>query len=160
MRSALNRLRATPVQRLVRFGLTGAFIAVVHIAIVTTTVGLLDAPVQPALVLAYVIAICLHFTMNRNLVFATGHGYALHLSAQGIRYLGLALFSYIVTATSVAVLPDVLGIPVLVVYLATIACLSVVSFTVLQGLIFHAGEEAEEADPRAASPSTRFGEPD
>jgi putative flippase GtrA len=133
----LGRLRTTSPRTLVRFAFTGAVVALLHISIMVTLVGLLDAPVQLSLLGAYCAAIALHFSMNRNLVFASDAGFALHLSVQGIRYLALALFSYGTTALSLAVLPDALDLPVLIVYLGTIACVSVVTFTVLQGLIFH-----------------------
>jgi putative flippase GtrA len=149
----LGRLRRASPRTLVRFAFTGAVVALVHIVIMTTLVGLLDEPVQLSLLLAYCAAITLHFTMNRNLVFASDAGYALHLSTQGVRYLGLALFSYGSTALSLAVLPGLLDLPVLVVYFGTIACVSLVTFTVLQGLIFHPPEAP--AQDRAEGSSSR-----
>jgi putative flippase GtrA len=143
----LGRLRTTSPRTLVRFAFTGAVVALLHISIMVTLVGLLDAPAQPSLLAAYCAAIALHFSMNRNLVFASDAGFALHLTAQGIRYLALALFSYGTTALSLAVLPDALDLPVLVVYFGTIACLSVVSFTVLRVLIFHPRTGDPPSDP-------------
>jgi putative flippase GtrA len=135
--------------------MTGALVALLHMSIMTTLVGVLEAPVQPSLIAAYVAAVTLHFSMNRNLVFATNAGFALRLTAQGARYLGLALFSYGATAASLAILPGAFDLPVLVVYFGTIACLSLVSFTVLQGLIFHPPDTAESAGPRLRNGRTR-----
>jgi putative flippase GtrA len=154
----LARMRATSVERLVRFGLTGVLVAAVHMTIVTVGVAVLDVPVQLTLVVAYLVAIALHFMMHRNLVFASEAGYALHLTAQGTRYLALALFSYIVTATSLAVVPDLIGVPVLALYFATICGLAVISFTVLQVLIFHAPSPQKEPQDRVA-PRPPGGEP-
>jgi putative flippase GtrA len=148
----LARMRQASVERLVRFGLTGILVAAVHMSIVTVGVAVLDAPVQLVLVVAYGVAIAIHFTMHRTLVFATDTGYALHLTAQGLRYLGLALFSYIVMATSLAVFPDLLGVPVLVVYFVTICGLTAITFTVLQVLIFHPPTRQEVSDRTAARP--------
>ena len=157
----LDRLRTTSPRTLVRFAFTGSVVAIVHVGIMTTLVGLLDAPVQLSLLIAYCVAITLHFTLNRNLVFATDAGFALHLSTQGVRYLGLALFSYVTTAISLAVLPDALGLPVLVVYLGTIACVSAINFALLQGLIFHSREAPAQERPadRTSSRSSLSSKP-
>jgi hypothetical protein len=64
---------------------------------------------------------------------------------------GLTLFSYAVVALSLAVLPGLLDLPVLIVYYATIACMSVVTFTVLQGLIFHPPDTGSGRRQRSAS---------
>jgi putative flippase GtrA len=146
----LARLRTTSPRTLARFAFSGGVVAVVHMTVMTVLVGVLDAPVQPSLLIAYCAAVAVHFSMNRNLVFAGDAGFALHLSAQGMRYLGLVLFSYGATALSLAVLPDILDLPVLVVYFGTIACLSIVSFTVLQGLIFHPPAAPDGGDSEAA----------
>ena len=54
-------------------------------------------------------------------MFASQHGYALALSAQGRRYLVVAFISYALTALSLAVLPAALDAPRLLVYYATAA---------------------------------------
>jgi putative flippase GtrA len=151
----LDHLRTTSPRTLARFAFTGGVVALVHMTIMTSLVGLLDAPAQPSLLIAYCGAVAVHFSMNRNLVFTSDAGFALHLSAQGTRYLGLVLFSYGTSALSLAVLPGILDLPVLVVYFGTIACLSVVSFTVLQGLIFHPPAAADGGDSEAARDNGR-----
>jgi putative flippase GtrA len=127
-------------------------VALVNVGIMTILVGVLDAPPQPSLLLAYTASLAVHFTVNRNLVFATDAGFALHLSAQGMRYLSLALSSYAITAVALAVLPGLLDLPVLVVYLVTVGCLAVVNFVLLQGLIFHppAQERADGSSSRSS----------
>jgi putative flippase GtrA len=155
----LGRLRTTSPRTLVRFVFTGAIVAVVHVSVMVVLVGVLDAPVQPSLVAAYCAAVSLHFAMNRNLVFASDGGYALHLSAQGVRYLALALASYAITAASLAVLPGALDLPVLVVYLATIASVSVLNFVVMQSLVFHPAPARHELRDGTSSRSSLSSKP-
>lgn len=140
----VDRLRQTPPRTLLRFAFTGGIVALTQMSVMTVLVALLDFPAQPALIVAYLAALAVHFTMNRNFVFSSDAGYALHLSAQGIRYLALVLCGYSLTALSLAVLPGLLGLPQLAVYFMTVACLSLFSFLILQGWIFHKpGEEAQ-----------------
>ena len=51
-------------------------------------------PIQAALAISFVIALALHFTLNRQWVFTHDSGYALHFSRQGLRYLLAAGLSY------------------------------------------------------------------
>ena len=78
------------------------------------------------------------FTMNRQWVFASDGGYALHLSGQGGRYLVLAGFSYLVTAVASAVLPDLLGIHELAAFALSAIAMAGVSFVLLNLWVFRA----------------------
>ena len=69
-----------------KFALTGALVAGTHLGLVTGMV-LGGVPIQLALALAYIVALAMHFTLNRQWVFRHESGYALHFSAQGVRYL-------------------------------------------------------------------------
>jgi putative flippase GtrA len=135
--SVAGRVVTTPplTRLLTRFALSGAAVAAVHLAIVTV-LTLAGLPIQIALVIGYVAAISLHFTLNRRFVFATDAGYHHRLSAQGARYLVVAVSSYAITAACLATLPGALGVPELAVFFAVTAVLAVVSFVTLRAWVF------------------------
>jgi putative flippase GtrA len=120
-----------------RFALTGAVVAAVYTAVTTGLVVLVDAPPQMAVIVGYVCAIAVHFTANRKFVFASSHGYALHLSAQGSRYLVVALSSYACTAILVA-LAHRFGLPELLVALVIPILFAGINFLTLRGWVFRA----------------------
>jgi putative flippase GtrA len=118
-----------------KFVVTGALVGAAHLGLVTLMV-LGGVPIQVALALAFVAALALHFTMNRQWVFASDGGYALHFSRQGARYLATAVLSYAVTATAVAVLPDATGLPELAVFFLAAGAMACVSFVLLNVWVF------------------------
>jgi len=124
-----------------RFAVSGLTVAVVHLSAVTV-LSLAGMPIQGALALGYALALGLHFTLNRNWVFASDGRYALRLSAQGARYLCVALTSYGLTAAALAVLPGALGVPDLAVFFVATLVLGVVSFLVLRAWVFRPHAEA------------------
>lgn len=126
-----------------KFILTGGLVAAVQLGLVTLLV-LLRVPIQLSLAMAYVVVLTLHFTLNRQWVFAGEAGYAFHLSGQGARYLVLAGTSYAGTATGIALFPALLGIPELAAFFLSSALMACVSFMALHLWIF-----------RAAPPPTR-----
>jgi putative flippase GtrA len=129
------RFRVVAFQ-LARFALSGGLVTLFMFATVTGLVAGADVPAQAALAIAYVGGIVLNFSLNRQFVFVSGHGYAHRLSAQGVRYLLVALASYGLTALSLAVLPGWLDVPELAVYLVTAAALALVAFLVLRTWVF------------------------
>jgi putative flippase GtrA len=133
-----NRLADLARAQFVRFALTGALVAAVYFAVATALIVLADAPAQLAVVIAYVCSIALHFTVNRGFVFSSTSGYAFHLSAQGGRYLLVALSSYALTALAVALAGSV-GLPELVVALATPVAFTALNFFVLRAWVFRPG---------------------
>jgi putative flippase GtrA len=130
-----NRLASLSRAQFVRFALTGTLVAAVYFAVTTALIVLAEAPAQLAVVIAYVCSIALHFTINRRFVFSSSSGYAFHLSAQGGRYLLVALSSYALTALVVA-LAGRAGLPELPVALATPVAFTALNFFVLRGWVF------------------------
>jgi putative flippase GtrA len=120
-----------------RFALTGVLVAVVHYSAVTA-LALAGTPIQAAVAIGFVLAVCTHFTLNRQWVFSSDEGYALHISHQGARYLVVAACSYAATAIGVAVLPDALGIPDLAAFFLVSAVMACVGFVVLRLWVFRA----------------------
>lgn len=98
----------------------------------------LEAPRQIALLLAYVVALAVHFTLNRQWVFQREGegGYSLGLTGHGARYVALAVFLYGVTAASLAILPEATGLAPFVVWLITTGIIGALNFVVLDKLVF------------------------
>lgn len=120
-----------------RFALTGTVVAAVYLAVTTALAVLADAPTQLAVVVGYVCSLAVHFTANRRFVFASSAGYALHLSAQGSRYLVVVLSSYGCTALLVA-LAKRTDLPELLVALGVPVLFAAVTFVTLRGWVFRA----------------------
>lgn len=136
---AAGRLASVAV--LARFAVSGASVAAVHLGVVTV-LTLAGMPIQAALAIGYALALALHFTLNRNWVFVTEHGFARGLSAQGARYLCVSLASYGATAAALAVLPGALGVPELAVFLVVTVALGLVGFLVMRSWVFRASASA------------------
>jgi putative flippase GtrA len=134
-------LRRLPRHAVVsKFALTGLVVGATHLGLVSVLV-LAGMPIQAALALSFVVALALHFTLNRQWVFAPDSGYALHFSRQGLRYLFAAGLSYAGTSISVAILPDVLGIPELAVFFLAAGAMACISFAILHLWVFHAAPD-------------------
>jgi putative flippase GtrA len=121
-------------QRVTRFVTSGLIVTGIQAVLVVLGLEVLGMGVQSSLVLAYAAATAVHFTLNRQWVFA-GEAHALRLSAQGIRYLVLVGVNYAVTATALAILPGALEVDDLVVYAGITLVLAATNFLVL-GRIF------------------------
>jgi putative flippase GtrA len=124
-----------------KFALTGLIVGATHLGLVTLMV-LGGVPIQAALAISFVIALTMHFTLNRQWVFTHDAGYALRLSRQGLRYLLTAGLSYAGTSIAVAVLPDLLGIPELAAFFLAAGVMACVTFTMLHLWVFQAAQEA------------------
>ena len=120
-----------------RFAIVGTVVAAVYFVVTTALVVLADAPTQLAVIVGYVCSLAVHFTANRKFVFASDHGYALHLTAQGSRYLVVALSSYACTAIFVG-LAHRANLPELLVALGIPVLFAAVTFFTLRGWVFRA----------------------
>lgn len=125
-------------QKPIRFLISGSTVAACQFVTMPLLVlaGVSD---QLAVAGAYLAALVLHFVLNREFVFASESGYALHLSAQGVRYVSVAFTSYVATSTAVALLPGPLDVaPIAVFYGASVAS-AAVAFVVLRQWVFIPG---------------------
>lgn len=128
-----------------RFLLTAGAVTVVHLGLVTT-MFLSGLSIQIALAIAYVISLVIHFTLNRQWVFASDDGYAFHLNAQGARYIGVAMASYALNAVGLALLPGLLDIPELAAFFLLTFTVGCVSFFVLRKWIFKASATPKDSE--------------
>jgi putative flippase GtrA len=133
-----RRLRASELfGQGVRYLLTGGTVTVVYLGTTTVLADLLGLPFQLALAIGACAGVSVHFTLQRLFVWAHRDDYALALPHQAARYLVFAGVQYGLTAASTALLPTALGLPVELVYFATVATLVSINFLVFRNVIFH-----------------------
>jgi len=141
--------------QLVRFGLAGGLVTLLYLTVTTVLSQVVGLPFEIALIIGFVSALLLHFTLQRLFVWKHSDGFALRVSRQVRRYLLMAGSQYGLTALSTAILPQALGLPTEVVYLATMVVVTGTGFLVMRFVIFHGhqggvvpkGEPANELGP-------------
>lgn len=119
-----------------RFLVTGATTAGGAFLLMTVLVARLDVPGQLALAITYTSMLVLNFTLSRQWVWVHESGYAHHLTAQGRRYLTVALCGYLVTALALATLPGWLDVRLLLVYFPTAFVVACANFVLSQIWVF------------------------
>jgi len=120
-----------------RYFLTGCMATVVYLGSTTVLADVAGLPFQIALIVGFCVGLSVHFTLQRFFVWAHHEEYALPFNHQAGRYLVVAGAQYGLTAASTSVLPAALGLPVELVYLATVAVLVSGSFLVFRNGVFH-----------------------
>lgn len=130
---------------LLRYGVAGAMVAAVYPGCPLVLTALLGTPIEIAIPIAYVAAVCLHFTLQRHFVFRDVPSFALSTRYQIARYVAMGAVQYPTAAISTAVLPGALGVSPRLIYVCTAIVISAVCFVVLRTHIFHAAEELTEA---------------
>jgi len=131
-----------PVGQLMRYGLAGGFVTVVYITVTTVLAQVVELPFEVALVSGFLVAVAVHFTLQRRFVWRTHAGFDLAMRHQVIRYLLMMGTQYGCTAASTAVLPGVLGLPTELVYIATVAVVATSGFLIMRSAIFHGNSSA------------------
>ena len=121
----------------IRFSLAGGFVALTSLATTITLADGVGLPFQLALALAVVVALTLHFTLQRLFVWKHHGDFALELHQQVWRYLAVAGAQYAATALITATVPKLLGVPVIPVYVSTLVVIAVLNFLIFRR-IFHA----------------------
>jgi len=119
-----------------RFLITGGATASCAFILMTVFVAELGVPAQVALAMTYAVILSLNFTLSRQWVWAHESGYTHHLSAQGRRYLVVALSGYAITAVALATLPKLLDVRLLLVYFPTALLVAAASFVISQLWVF------------------------
>jgi putative flippase GtrA len=131
--------RAGSSARELRFVLAGGTVACVYLTS-TSLLAFVGVPFQVALIVGSVVALSLHFTLQRLFVWPAESDFALPFRHQIGRYLLLTGVQYALTAASTAILPSALGLATEVVYLATVALTVTANYLVFRQLIFHSSE--------------------
>jgi putative flippase GtrA len=132
------------VRRLGRFLLSAVAVQGVYTAGMGVGLLLLHEPRQAVLLVAFLLSLTVHFSLNRQWVFnprhpAQGtehHVYSVSLSGHGMRYVLLAAAAYAVTALSLGLLPGALGVAPFLVWLATSGAIGALNFFVLGRFVF------------------------
>ncbi len=123
----------------VRYAITGVAVAGVYILTTLLLANVVGLHFQLALVIGFFTALTTHFAAHR--LFVWGHEtFALSVSRQAGRYVPIAIAQYAVTALSTSLLPTALGLATDVVYLVTVACVTLLTFVLLRTRVFHPGE--------------------
>jgi putative flippase GtrA len=135
----LSSLRASnaPLAQGGRFLIAGGFITVLYLSVTTLLHEGLGAPWWLAIAVGYIVATSTHFMLHRRFVFRREAGFQLTIRQQLPRFVGIVVCQYVVTATAMAVLPDLLGLPSLLVFFGVAATVTVVSFMILRTRLFH-----------------------
>lgn len=122
----------------IRFAIAGGIVAFVYIAATLGFAHLAGLPFQASLALGFAVALCTHFTLQRMFVWIHHEEFALPVERQVGRYLVVAGVQYALTALVTSTIPDAVGLPTDVVYLATAACITAGNFVIFRTRIFHA----------------------
>jgi len=148
MRALASQLRASRAAWLgqgLRFAITGAGVAGVYVLATLLLADVAGLPFQLALAIGLVVAVTTHFVAQRLFVWSHEGAFALAVGHQAGRYVAIALVQYGLTALSTAVLPSALHLPTNVVYVATVACLTCLTFLLLRVHVFHPEQAARRA---------------
>jgi putative flippase GtrA len=125
----------------IRFAIAGSTVAVVYVGVTTLLHDAFAVPFQIALAIGFVVGVILHFTLQRVFVWRHHEQFALAAPHQAVRYLCVCGAQYGLTALSTSQLPDLLGLPVEIVYIATMLTLAALNFLLFRGRVFHPSSE-------------------
>jgi putative flippase GtrA len=131
----------------VRYALVGTLVAGVYLLTTSFFAEVVGLPFEVALSIGFVFAITVHFTLQRTFVWVHEQGFALPLQRQARRYLAVAGTQYALTGLSTSLLPGALGLTTEVVYLATVAVLTIANFLLFRHVVFRPEAEAQEQAP-------------
>lgn len=159
MRSLGVLLRHPFAGAAIRYGVAGGVVAGVYLGIPLLLNGVLAVPIQVAIPFAYILAVTLHFNLQRHFVFAHVDRFALSVRHQIGRYVVIGAIQYPTTALATAFLPGLLGVSERVMFVIITLCISVAFFLVLRGHVFHpTDEESSSAGPAAPAGAQRMPE--
>jgi putative flippase GtrA len=121
----------------IRYGIAGATVAGVYLAIPLVLNGLLHLWIQIAIPIGYILAITLHFNLQRHFVFRHVDEFALTVRQQIGRYIAIGCVQYPTTALATAFLPKLLGVNERVMFVMITIVISLTFFLLLRGHVFH-----------------------
>jgi putative flippase GtrA len=127
--------------RAARFVIAGSAMSIFYLGL-TSILAVTGVPFQAALIVSFLSAVALHFTLQRLFVWSRRGTYALPIHRQLKRYLPLAIVQYLTTAGATAILPAWTGLPVLAVYIGITLLYSLFNFLFFRTRIFHVAIES------------------
>jgi len=128
-----------------RFAISGALVSAVYISITTLLSSVSHMRFQIALAIGWMVAIAVHFTLQRTFVWARSEAFALTFRHQIGRYLLVACAQLGVSLSTTAVLPGLLGVSAELVYLATAVLITACNFLVFRTGVFHGGHRTDSS---------------
>jgi putative flippase GtrA len=131
--------------RAARFVIAGGAMSIFYLGL-TSILTVIGTPFQAALVVGFLSAVALHFTLQRVFVWSPPGTYALPLRRQLKRYLPLVSVQYLTTAGATAILPTWMGLPVLAVYIGFTLFYTLFNFLFFRARVFHAAIESRAND--------------
>jgi putative flippase GtrA len=123
-----------------RYAIAGGMVAAVYPGTPLALTALVGTPIEVAIPIAYLAAVCLHFSLQRHFVFRHVPSFELSKRYQIARYVVIGAVQYPTAAISTAVLPGALGVPPRVIYVCSVITISAVCFVLLRTHVFHAAE--------------------
>jgi putative flippase GtrA len=126
----------------IRYAIAGLTVASVYLGLPIALNGIFGMPIEAAIPIAYVVAISLHFTLQRLFVFRHVETFALSRREQAMRYVAIAAVQYPTTALSTAILPGLLHVSERAAYLGTALVVAVTFYVVLRTHVFHPTAES------------------
>jgi putative flippase GtrA len=152
----MSRIRALAAHPLagpsLRYAMAGGTVAAVYLAIPLGLNGGFGVAIQVAIPIAYVLAVSLHFMLQRHFVFRHVDEFALSARQQIGRYLMIGAIQYPATALATALLPGALGVSERVTFVGITVLISVAFFLILRGHVFHAEEGGESIPASSEKP--------
>jgi putative flippase GtrA len=127
-----------------RYAITGGVVGLVYIGMPVVLNGGAGVAIEVAIPIAYVLAVSLHFNLQRHFVFRHVAEFALSRRKQIGRYVMIGAVQYPTTAIATAVLPKVLGLSQRVTYVIVTLTMSLVFFVLLRTVIFHSTTEVDD----------------
>jgi putative flippase GtrA len=125
-----------------RYVIAGGIVAVVYLGVPIALNGGAGVPIEVAIAIAYVLAVTLHFNLQRHFVFRHVGVFELSRRAQIGRYIMMGAVQYPTTAVATALLPKVLGLSSRATFVVVSLVMSATLFIVLRTHIFqsHGGD--------------------
>lgn len=141
-----------------RYGIAGATVAGVYLGIPVVLNGGAGVPIQVVIPIAYLLAVCLHFNLQRHFVFRHVAAFALTRRAQIARYVAIGAVQYPTTALATALLPELLRLSPRATFVLWSLTMSGVFFLVLRRHIFHPTKDLDLPHTHPAATEPEAGE--
>ena len=142
MKPVLRVARHPIAGQTIRYGVAGLLVASVYLGLPLLLNGAMHIGIEIVLPIAYVLAVTLHFNLQRHFVFKHEAGFALTTREQIMRYVVIGAIQYPTTAVAAGVLPGALGVSTRVVFVCATLAISFSFFLALRLHVFHPSDVA------------------